>query len=183
MKKLSESDNRSQMLKHFDINRPEPKQHQPINKKLKVNKTSSDKIEKNKKTKQKNSNKIKRVTLNVLKHPAKKKKQNTTKHFMGEITEHRLPKNTKQTVTFSYNPRRSNSKPTPNKDPGKKTPVSSKYMFDYSSPANEYESRQVEFGHGRTKSKEWNDEIAKKFQKEIKSYHKKRDWTDRFALK
>ena len=57
------------------------------------------------------------------------------------------------------------------------------HSLDYNNPAAEYESRQVEFGHGRTKSKEWNDEIARQFQKEIRTHHKKRDWTDRFALK
>ena len=53
----------------------------------------------------------------------------------------------------------------------------------YNDLASEYEFRQVEFGHGRAKSKEWNDEIARKFQKEMQGYHRKRDWTDRFALK
>ena len=57
------------------------------------------------------------------------------------------------------------------------------HSLDYDNPAAEYESRQVEFGHGRAKSKEWNDEIARKFQKELKGYHRKKDWTDRFALK
>lgn len=57
------------------------------------------------------------------------------------------------------------------------------HSLDYDNPVAEYESRQVEFGHGRAKSKEWNDEIARKFQKELKSYRRKRDWTDRFALK
>lgn len=57
------------------------------------------------------------------------------------------------------------------------------HSLDYDNPAAEYESRQVEFGHGRAKSKEWNDEIARKFQKELKGRHKKKDWTDRFALK
>ena len=57
------------------------------------------------------------------------------------------------------------------------------HSLDYDNPAAEYESRQVEFGHGRAKSKEWNDEVARKFQKELKGYHRKKDWTDRFALK
>ncbi len=57
------------------------------------------------------------------------------------------------------------------------------HSLDYNNPIAEYESRQVEFGHGRAKSKEWNDEIARKFQKELKSSRRKRDWTDRFALK
>ena len=111
------------------------------------------------------------------------KKKIITKHLMGEITEHRCPKNMGKPITFFYTPRKNSSKPTFNQNPGKNTPVSSKYMFDYSSPTNEYESRQVEFGHGRAKSKEWNDEVARKFQKEIKGTCRKRDWTDRFALK
>ena len=41
------------------------------------------------------------------------------------------------------------------------------HSLDYDNPVAEYESRQVEFGHGRAKSKEWNDEIARKFQKEL----------------
>lgn len=57
------------------------------------------------------------------------------------------------------------------------------HSLDYDNPVAEYESRQVEFGHGRAKSKEWNDEIARKFQKELKSSRRKHDWTDRFALK
>ena len=57
------------------------------------------------------------------------------------------------------------------------------HSLDYDNPVAEYESRQVEFGHGRAKSKEWNDEIARKFQKELKSSRRKSDWTDRFALK
>lgn len=57
------------------------------------------------------------------------------------------------------------------------------HSLDYNNPIAEYESRQVEFGHGRAKSKEWNDEIARKFQKELKSSRRKHDWTDRFALK
>lgn len=57
------------------------------------------------------------------------------------------------------------------------------HSLDYDNPVAEYESRQVEFGHGRTKSKEWNDEIARKFQKELKSSRRKHNWTDRFALK
>ena len=54
---------------------------------------------------------------------------------------------------------------------------------DYNDLAGEYKSRQVEFGHGRAKSKEWNDEIARQLQKELKNRRKKNDWTDRFALK
>ena len=57
------------------------------------------------------------------------------------------------------------------------------HSLEYNNPIAEYESRQVEFGHGRAKSKEWNDEIARKFQKELKSSTRKHDWTDRFALK
>ena len=57
------------------------------------------------------------------------------------------------------------------------------HSLEYNNPIAEYESRQVEFGHGRAKSKEWNDEIARKFQKELKSSRRKHDWTDRFALK
>ena len=57
------------------------------------------------------------------------------------------------------------------------------HSLEYNNPIAEYESRQVEFGHGRAKSKEWNDEIARKFQKELKSSIRKHDWTDRFALK
>ena len=58
------------------------------------------------------------------------------------------------------------------------------HSLDYDNPAAEYESRQVEFGHGRAKSKEWNDEVAREFQKELKQTHKQKpDWTDRFALK
>lgn len=57
------------------------------------------------------------------------------------------------------------------------------HSLGYDNPAAEYESRQVEFGHGRAKSREWNDEIARKFQKELKSSRRKSDWTDRFALK
>ena len=106
---------------------------------------------------------------------------------MGEITEHRLPKNIKQTVTFSYTPRKSSSKPALNKNSNKKTPVNSKYMFDYSSPANEYESRQVEFGHGRTKSKEWNDETARGLKSELRTARKLQksdpNTFDRFAMK
>lgn len=58
------------------------------------------------------------------------------------------------------------------------------HSLDYNNPIAEYESRQVEFGHGRAKSKEWNDEVAREFQKELRQNHKQKpDWTDRFALK
>lgn len=189
LKKLSElngSQNRINSLKAFDINRPEPKQyHSKVKNKTSTNETTSNK--KASKPKQSKPTQIRRVTLNILKHPpkkSKKKKVARTKHLMGEITERRCSRSVGKPATFFYTPRRSSSKPMPNQNPGKKTPVSSKYMFDYSSPANEYESRQVEFGHGRTKSKEWNDEVAKKFQKEMKgTRRRKRDWTDRFALK
>lgn len=58
------------------------------------------------------------------------------------------------------------------------------HSLDYDNPAAEYESRQVEFGHGRAKSKEWNDEIARSLRGELRRARKQKpDWTDRFALK
>ncbi|MBO7131881.1 hypothetical protein J6V85_01260 [Candidatus Saccharibacteria bacterium] len=58
------------------------------------------------------------------------------------------------------------------------------HSLDYDNPAAEYESRQVEFGHGRAKSKEWNDEIARSLKGELRRARKQKpDWTDRFALK
>ena len=58
---------------------------------------------------------------------------------------------------------------------------------DYNDLAGEYESRQLEFGHGRAKSKEWNDEIAKELRNELRAARKlqKRDPNtfDRFAMK
>ena len=124
------------------------------------------------------------IELHKPKNAPKKKKKSPTKPLMGDISKHQHSRVINQPVTFFYTPRKSNSKPSSSNSSGKKTSVSSKYMFDYSSPANEYESRQVEFGHGRAKSKEWNDEIAKEFQKELTEARRhKPDWTDRFALK
>lgn len=58
------------------------------------------------------------------------------------------------------------------------------HSLDYDNPVAEYESRQVEFGHGRAKSKEWNDEIARSLRGELRRARKQKpDWTDRFALK
>lgn len=124
------------------------------------------------------------IELHKPKNTPKKKKKSPTKPLMGDISKCQHSRVINQPVTFFYTPRKSSPRPSSSKSSGKKVPVSSKYMFDHSSPANEYESRQVEFGHGRAKSKEWNDEVAREFQKELKQNHKQKpDWTDRFALK
>lgn len=193
LKKLSEKGGYNEILNHFDVNRPEPKRaiknnnKKPQIIKQRSNNTESEKeLRRSLKLLKRKLRKIRQhhhIDIQNLNNPPKKKKKSTTRPLMGDITERRLPKDINQPVTFSYAPRKSSSKPTSSKSSGKKTPVSSKYMFDYSSPVSEYESRQVEFGHGRAKSKEWNDEVARKFQKELKGYHRKKDWTDRFALK
>ena len=240
LKKLPASDDYSKVLKHFDINRPEPKKRQPkysnhkstsaspksfrqesplnttfqktlnrveteesesyFDNTFKFLKQASRQNPKQKTTKPKKNNdlqksfnslkktirQIKRrhhIDLHNTTKSPKKKKKFTTKPLMGDIPKRKRSRIVSQPVTFFYAPKRSNPRSSSSKSSGKKTPISSKYMFDHSSPASEYESRQVEFGHGRAKSKEWNDEIARKFQKELKGHHRKKDWTDRFALK
>ena len=124
------------------------------------------------------------IELHKPKNAPKKKKKSPTKPLMGDISKCQHSRVINQPVTFFYTPRKSSSKPSSSKSSGKKNSANSKYTFDHSSPAAEYESRQVEFGHGRAKSKEWNDKIAKDFQKELTEARRhKPDWTDRFALK
>ena len=58
---------------------------------------------------------------------------------------------------------------------------------DYHNYAGEYEARNVEFGHGRTRNKEWNDSEALKWQKDIEKLRKQQkedpNTFDRFAMK
>lgn len=106
LKKLSEKNNYNEILHHFDANRPEPKNHNRANNNT-TNKTVNNKHLKNNKPKQsKPSNKIRYVTLNVLKQPPKKSKKSIPqrKVLMGDITEHRYTAPVKQSTTFFYSP-------------------------------------------------------------------------------
>lgn len=53
--------------------------------------------------------------------------------------------------------------------------------------AGEYRAREVEFGHGRAKSKEWNDEEARRLKGELRKLRRIRkrnpDLFDRDAIK
>ena len=108
-----------------------------------------------------------------------------SKNYIGIVKDHRLPKSIPRTPsTFSYTPRShktnsvSTSKSIQNSS-SKKT-----FSFDHNNPADEYEARNIEFGHGRKKSREWNDTTAKELQKELEQLRKEKpDWTDRFAMK
>ena len=89
LKKLSQTNNNSKILKRFDANRPEPKQHSNSN---------NPKQSKNKTTKQSKLTSIRRITL---RHPPKKVKEKPiVKHLMSEITEHRYQGITERSNAF-----------------------------------------------------------------------------------
>lgn len=108
-----------------------------------------------------------------------------TKNYIGNITDHRLPRSVSTgPSTFFYSPRKTKTNAIPHRKTSKSTNGELRFIFDNNDLASEYETRSVEFGHGRKKSLEWNDEIAKSLQKELrKRQRKKPDWTDRFAIK
>ena len=143
LKNLSKKGGYSEILNHFDINRPEPKQRNKTNKKENdLNKKQT----KNKKTKMsKPTEQIRRVTLNVLKQQPKKSKTSPQqKHLMSDVTERRCSKNTKQSVSFFYSPTHKNHNSTAafyNGQSLKNTHIHTKYLKEHHLLANESTSR------------------------------------------
>lgn len=92
-------------------------------------------------------------------------------------------KTTNKASTFFYFPKTTKTN-TILKKSSKKPSSTAGFNFDSNDPVSEFKARNVEFGHGRKKSQEWNDAVAKNFQKELEQIRKEKpDWTDRFALK
>ena len=184
-KNLSKKGGYNEMLNHFDINRPEPKRHCKGSK-TENNLNANNRQSKIKKPKQsKSSNRIKYVTLNVLKHPPKKNKklEPQQKVLMGEITERRSTTSAKQSTTFFYSPSSKNHNSTAAFMKGRITKnsrarinylkehhlLSDGYASKYDNPKQQYATIKIK-----------NTSAVQSIRKVKKS---KRDWTDRFALK
>ena len=100
---------------------------------------------------------------------------------IGKVLDHRSPISNEKPFSFSYNP--VNKRKTVNTKNKRKNNC----PIDYNNPISTYKSREIEYGHGRAKSKEWNDEEAKKLRLDIEkmSSIKRTDpnTLDRFAMK
>lgn len=186
LKNLSKKGGYNEILNHFDVNRPEPKQHHKTNKKDNTNKTASNKQPKVKKPKQpKSSTNIRYVTINILKQSPKKtiNLASQRKVLMGDITEHRCPKTIRQSATFFYSPstKNHNSATAFRKGKEMKNPhIHLSYLKEHHLLAGKYVSKYDNPKSQSTSIRAKNTSVIKSLKKHKKT---KRDWTDRFALK
>ena len=185
LKKLSKKGGYDEVLNHFDINRPEPKRHCKTSK-TENNSNTNKRQSKVKKPKQsKSSNRIKYVTLNILRHPSKKSKRIEPKQkiLMGDITEHRYATPTKQSAPFFYSPSSKNHNSATAFMKGritKNSRIRINYLKEHHLLADQSALKLSVPKHQYANTKSRNNSILTRNKKAKKS---KRNWTDRFALK
>ena len=193
MEKMSTSDDYSEVLNHFDPNRPEPKRTiQKKDSKLQVTKQRDRKVEPEKELrrslkllKRKLSKIRQRHHIDLQKSDNTSRKKTTTKPLMGDIAEHRLPKNIGQPTTFSYSPSPRKSVKTNYlraKTPRKKSNTNLSYLKEHYLLAECYVPKSTDLKRKYAEIKAKNNATLSNCRKAKKNKHK-RDWTDRFALK
>ena len=185
LKKLSKKGGYNEVLNHFDVNRPEPKRHCKTNKTEKSLNTKNRQSKVKKPKQSKSSNRIKYITLNILKHPSKKSKriEPQQKILMGDITEHRYATPTKQSATFFYSPSSKNHNSATAFMKGRITKNSRtriNYLKEHHLLADQSALKLSVPKHQYVNIKSRNNSILTRNKKAKKP---KRNWTDRFALK